>query len=50
MTISDFDRQMMQRCLELAAKATGKTTPNPLVGSVIVRDGQIVGEGYHPQA
>lgn len=50
MTISDFDRQMMQRCLELAAKATGKTSPNPLVGSVIVRDGKVVGEGYHPQA
>ncbi len=47
---SDFDRQMMQRCIQLAKKAAGKTSPNPLVGSVIVKDGKIVGEGYHPQA
>ncbi len=47
---SDFDRQMMQRCIQLAKKAAGKTAPNPLVGSVIVKDGKIIGEGYHPQA
>ncbi|MEO1180756.1 MAG: bifunctional diaminohydroxyphosphoribosylaminopyrimidine deaminase/5-amino-6-(5-phosphoribosylamino)uracil reductase RibD [Cyanobacteria bacterium J06636_28] len=41
---------MMRRCLELAAKGAGRTAPNPLVGSVIVNDGQIVGEGFHPQA
>lgn len=40
----------MRRCVELARKALGRTAPNPLVGSVIVKDGQIVGEGYHPQA
>ena len=44
------DREMMQRCLQLAAKALGKTSPNPLVGSVVVRDGKIVGEGFHPCA
>ena len=48
--ISEFDRQMMQRCLELAKLAAGKTAPNPLVGSVVVQDGKIVGEGYHPAA
>lgn len=48
--IAPFDRQMMQRCLELARRALGQTAPNPLVGSVIVRDGQIVGEGFHPRA
>ena len=40
---------MMQRCIQLANKAAGKTAPNPLVGSVIVKDGKIIGEGYHPQ-
>ncbi|MBD2386707.1 bifunctional diaminohydroxyphosphoribosylaminopyrimidine deaminase/5-amino-6-(5-phosphoribosylamino)uracil reductase RibD [Cylindrospermum sp. FACHB-282] len=47
---SDFDRQMMQRCLELARRALGRTSPNPLVGAVVVKDGEIVGEGFHPRA
>ena len=41
---------MMQRCLELARQALGRTAPNPLVGSVVVREGEIVGEGFHPKA
>jgi diaminohydroxyphosphoribosylaminopyrimidine deaminase/5-amino-6-(5-phosphoribosylamino)uracil reductase len=41
---------MMQRCLSLARRALGKTAPNPLVGSVVVKDGQIIGEGFHPGA
>lgn len=40
----------MRRALELAKKATGYTSPNPLVGCVIVNDGKIVGEGFHPKA
>lgn len=48
--MTDFDRAMMQRCLELARQALGRTAPNPLVGSVIVQAGQIVGEGFHPGA
>ncbi len=40
----------MQRCLELAEQAAGRTAPNPLVGAVIVQEGEIVGEGFHPQA
>lgn len=44
------DAAMMRRCLELARQALGKTAPNPLVGSVIVKDGEIVGEGFHPAA
>lgn len=40
----------MQRCLSLALRALGRTAPNPLVGSVIIQDGQIVGEGFHPGA
>lgn len=40
----------MQRALYLAQKAKGQTSPNPLVGSVIVKAGEIVGEGYHRKA
>ncbi len=41
------DIKFMRRCLELASKAEGLTYPNPMVGSVIVYDGMILGEGYH---
>lgn len=37
----------MQRCLELAAKGLGEVAPNPMVGCVIVRDGEVISEGYH---
>ncbi len=37
----------MERALELAKRGTGKVNPNPLVGAVIVKDGEIIGEGYH---
>ncbi|MFK0732792.1 MAG: bifunctional diaminohydroxyphosphoribosylaminopyrimidine deaminase/5-amino-6-(5-phosphoribosylamino)uracil reductase RibD [Gloeotrichia echinulata GP01] len=47
---SDFDRAMMQRCLTLARRALGRTSPNPLVGSVIVQNGEIIAEGFHPRA
>src|SRR4030042_6136821 len=46
----DNDMKFMRRCLELALKAEGMTYPNPLVGSVIVHDGEIIGEGYHLKA
>jgi diaminohydroxyphosphoribosylaminopyrimidine deaminase / 5-amino-6-(5-phosphoribosylamino)uracil reductase len=45
---TDVDRVMMRRCLALARTALGLTAPNPLVGSVIVKDGEIIGEGFHP--
>jgi diaminohydroxyphosphoribosylaminopyrimidine deaminase/5-amino-6-(5-phosphoribosylamino)uracil reductase len=38
---------LMRRALELARAGWGQTAPNPMVGAVVVRDGQIVGEGYH---
>jgi diaminohydroxyphosphoribosylaminopyrimidine deaminase/5-amino-6-(5-phosphoribosylamino)uracil reductase len=41
------DIKFMRRCLELASKAEGMTYPNPMVGSVIVYEGKILGEGYH---
>ena len=37
----------MRRAIELAGKGTGYTNPNPLVGAVIVKDGRIIGEGFH---
>ncbi|TYI13198.1 hypothetical protein ES332_A08G042000v1 [Gossypium tomentosum] len=40
----------IRRCVELARRAIGFTSPNPLVGCVIVKDGKIVGEGFHPKA
>lgn len=41
------DITLMQRALGLAEKGRGKVSPNPVVGAVIVKDGQIMGEGYH---
>lgn len=40
----------IKRCIELAGKAIGKTYPNPLVGSVIVHNDRIIGEGFHKKA
>lgn len=40
----------MRRAIELARKARGFTSPNPLVGAVIVKGGEIVGEGFHRRA
>lgn len=44
------DERYMARALELARRGRFTTTPNPNVGCVIVRDGQIVGEGWHQRA
>ncbi len=44
------DTKYMQRALELASKGRGNTSPNPMVGAVIVSDDKIIGEGYHTQA
>lgn len=41
------DEGFMNRALELAARGIGRVNPNPLVGAVIVRDGRIIGEGWH---
>ncbi len=47
MTPSARDEVYMQRCLELARKGLGLTRQNPLVGSVLVYNDRIIGEGYH---
>jgi diaminohydroxyphosphoribosylaminopyrimidine deaminase/5-amino-6-(5-phosphoribosylamino)uracil reductase len=44
------DLYYMQMALDLAAKAMGRTSPNPMVGAVVVRDGRVVGRGYHARA
>lgn len=41
------DAEFMRRALDLAMRGRGSVEPNPMVGCVIVRDGQVVGEGYH---
>ncbi len=46
----DDDNKLMRRCIELASHAEGMTYPNPLVGSVIVHEGRITGEGFHLKA
>jgi diaminohydroxyphosphoribosylaminopyrimidine deaminase/5-amino-6-(5-phosphoribosylamino)uracil reductase len=42
-----LDEEYLNRCFELAAKGTGTVTPNPLVGAVLVKNGKVIGEGYH---
>ncbi|WP_321491642.1 bifunctional diaminohydroxyphosphoribosylaminopyrimidine deaminase/5-amino-6-(5-phosphoribosylamino)uracil reductase RibD [uncultured Desulfobacter sp.] len=44
------DLQFMARALELAARGKGYTSPNPCVGAVVVKDGQIIGQGFHVKA
>lgn len=48
--IAPLDRIQMMRALELAARGLYTTDPNPRVGCVLVRDGQVVGEGWHERA
>lgn len=42
-----MENEYMLRAIELAKKGAGAVNPNPLVGAVIVKDGRIIGEGYH---
>jgi len=44
------DSLYMNRCLELAGRAEGYTSPNPMVGAVVVYNGKIIGEGFHLRA
>jgi len=44
------DQEYILQTFELAKKADGQTWPNPLVGAVIVKDGRVIGQGYHHQA
>jgi diaminohydroxyphosphoribosylaminopyrimidine deaminase/5-amino-6-(5-phosphoribosylamino)uracil reductase len=44
------DNVYMQKALDLAVKGKGSTSPNPMVGAVIVKGGRIIGEGYHKKS
>ena len=50
MSFSAVDHGMMVRALQLAERGLWTTSPNPRVGCVLVRDGEIVGEGWHEKA
>jgi diaminohydroxyphosphoribosylaminopyrimidine deaminase / 5-amino-6-(5-phosphoribosylamino)uracil reductase len=50
MSFSTVDHGMMARALQLAERGLWSTSPNPRVGCVLVRDGEIVGEGWHETA
>ena len=41
------DEAYMRRALQLAERGWGRVSPNPMVGAVVVRDGEVVGEGWH---
>ena len=48
--MDNVDERFMKLALSLAERARGRTNPNPMVGAVIVRDGLMVGQGYHRRA
>ena len=43
----DVHEVFMSRALELARKGRGKVSPNPMVGCILIKDGEMIGEGYH---
>lgn len=45
--MNDFDRTMLDRAMKLASQGRGFVEPNPMVGCVLVKDGQVIGEGFH---
>ena len=45
--VKEEDIRFMERAIELAQRGRGRVNPNPLVGAVIVRDGRVIGEGWH---
>lgn len=44
------EERLLERALELAERGRGHTQPNPVVGALVVRDGEVVGEGWHERA
>jgi diaminohydroxyphosphoribosylaminopyrimidine deaminase/5-amino-6-(5-phosphoribosylamino)uracil reductase len=47
--VSRADQRFMRRAIELARRGWGRVAPNPMVGAVVVREGEIVGEGWHAE-
>jgi diaminohydroxyphosphoribosylaminopyrimidine deaminase / 5-amino-6-(5-phosphoribosylamino)uracil reductase len=46
---SEFDVRQLERAIDLAALGGTRVSPNPRVGAVVVRDGRVIGEGYHQE-
>jgi len=49
-TPNPSEEQLIERALALAERGRGKTQPNPVVGALVVKDGEVVGEGWHERA
>src|SRR4051794_6082825 len=47
--VTATDQGHLRRALELAERGRGRVSPNPLVGAVVVRDGAVIGEGFHAE-
>jgi diaminohydroxyphosphoribosylaminopyrimidine deaminase/5-amino-6-(5-phosphoribosylamino)uracil reductase len=47
--LTGTDKAHLARALELAERGRGRVSPNPLVGAVVVRDGEVIGEGFHAE-
>src|ERR1700704_396911 len=47
--LTGTDRDHLRRALELAERGRGRGSPNPLVGALLVRDGEVIGEGFHAE-
>jgi diaminohydroxyphosphoribosylaminopyrimidine deaminase/5-amino-6-(5-phosphoribosylamino)uracil reductase len=47
--VTDQDRLHLRRALDLAAGGHGRVSPNPMVGAVLIREGQVIGEGFHAE-
>lgn len=45
--MKEIDKKYIRECFHLAKQSLGRTTPNPLVGSVIVKDGEVISHGFH---
>ena len=42
-----IDEDIMQKCIQLSLKGKGHVSPNPLVGCIIIKDGKVIGKGFH---
>src|SRR5215470_7841490 len=47
--LTSTDQAHLRRALELAERGRGRVSPNPLVGAVVVRSGEVIGEGFHAE-
>lgn len=50
MVLNPLDKKYMRMALKLAQKAKGRTSPNPMVGAVVVKSGKVIGRGFHRRA